>query len=79
MTMAKTTYNDQAQVTVKAGGPSGQEGAVAGANKAGISDAIFPDLLNEQVSKYGQFMGGADVLVPEKVLERPKRRLKAMQ
>lgn len=44
-------------------------------SRSGYSDAIFPKLLNEQVDKYGQFKKGADILVPEKITERPKRRL----
>ena len=44
-----------------------------------MSEAIFPELLNEQVSKYEEFMSSADALVPEKILERPQRRLKAIE
>ena len=44
-----------------------------------VSEAIFPELLNEQVNKYDEFMSGANGLVPEKITERPKRRLKAME
>ena len=31
------------------------------------------------MDKYGEFMGTADVLIPEKILERPRRRLKAVE
>ena len=48
-------------------------------SSATVSEAIFPELLNEQVSKYEDFMSNADALVPEKILERPQRRLKAIE
>lgn len=44
-----------------------------------ITGDIFPNLLNSQVGKYEEFMGDADVLVPETILERPRRRLKAIE
>lgn len=44
-----------------------------------MGEAIFPDLLNEQVSKYEEFMNKAEPYVPERILERPQRRLKAME
>lgn len=44
-----------------------------------ISSNIFPSLLNTQVGKYEEFMGDADVLVPETIMERPRRRLKAIE
>ena len=31
------------------------------------------------MGKYEEFMGDADVLVPETILERPRRRLKAIE
>ena len=40
-----------------------------------ISGSIFPTLLNTQVGKYEEFMGDADVLVPETIMERPRKRL----
>ena len=56
-----------------------ERGGVEGGSQSTISEAIFPELLNEQYSKYDKFMGNADVLVPEKILERPQRRLKEME
>ena len=53
---------------------TGREGS-----QSSISEAIFPELLNEQVSKYDEFMNNADELVPDKILERPQRRLKEME
>ena len=50
-----------------------------GGASSGVSEAIFPELLNEQVSKYEEFMSSADALVPDKILERPQRRLRAME
>ena len=44
-----------------------------------ITGDIFPHLLNTQVGKYEEFMGDADVLVPETILERPRRRLKSIE
>ena len=44
-----------------------------------ISGDIFPGLLNAQVGKYEEFMGDADVLVPETILDRPRRRLRSME
>ena len=44
-----------------------------------ITGDIFPSLLNTQVGKYEEFMGDADVLVPETILERPRRRLKSIE
>ncbi len=44
-----------------------------------ISGDIFPGLLNAQVGKYEEFMGDADVLVPETILDRPRRRLRALE
>ena len=44
-----------------------------------ITGEIFPNLLNTQVGKYEEFMGDADVLVPETILERPRRRLKSIE
>jgi len=44
-----------------------------------ITGDIFPNLLNTQVGKYEEFMGDADVLVPETILERPRRRLKSIE
>ena len=44
-----------------------------------ITGEIFPNLLNTQVGKYEEFMGDADVLVPETILERPRRRLQAIE
>lgn len=60
----KLTGYNQLQVEAERGG-------VEGGSQSSISDAIFPELLNEQFSKYDRFMGSADVLVPEKILERP--------
>ena len=31
------------------------------------------------MGKYEEFMGDADVLVPETILERPKKRIKSME
>ena len=58
-----------------------KEGGVGAGQKssATVSEAIFPELLNEQVSKYEDFMSNADAFVPEKILERPQRRLKAIE
>ena len=57
-----------------------KDGSLAGNKSASaVSEAIFPELLNEQVSKYEEFMSSADALVPDKILERPQRRLKAME
>ena len=76
MSVGRSTYNNLSQVIVKAG----RGGVEGGARAAGsINEAIFPDLVNTQVDKYQEFIGGADVLVPEKVVERPRRRLKAME
>ena len=44
-----------------------------------ITGDIFPNLLNDQVGKYEEFMGDADVLVPETILDRPRRRLKGLE
>ena len=76
MSVGRSTYNNLSQVIVKAG----RGGVEGGAGPAGsVNEAIFPDLVNTQVDKYQEFIGGADVLVPEKVVERPRRRLKAME
>ena len=58
------------------------KGFAGSATKAGdkvISGEIFPTLLNDQVGKYEQFIGEADMLVPETILERPRRRLKGIE
>ena len=39
------------------------------------TEEIFPSLLDNQISKYQEFMGGADVFVPEVILDRPRKRL----
>ena len=39
------------------------------------SEEIFPSLLDTQIKKYQEFMGGADIFVPEVILERPRKRL----
>lgn len=44
-----------------------------------ISGDIFPNLLNNQSERYEEFMTDADILVPETILERPRRRLKAFE
>ena len=44
-----------------------------------ISGNIFPTLLNDQVDKYQDFMTDADVLVPETIINRPQRRLRAFE
>lgn len=53
-----------------------KRGVEGGASQ--VDDGIFPGLLNEQASKYNEFKANADVLVPEKILERPQRRLEAL-
>ena len=78
MSVGRSTYNNLSQVIVKAGRGGVEGGARAGASGS-VNEAIFPDLVNTQVDKYQEFIGGADVLVPEKVVERPRRRLKAME
>ena len=61
------------------GGGRATGAGVEGGSESQISEAIFPDLLNEQHMKYDEFQSGANVLVPEKVTDRPKRRLKAIE
>lgn len=39
------------------------------------TEEIFPSLLDTQIKKYQEFMGGADIFVPEVILERPRKRL----
>ena len=46
-----------------------------GSLNSGLSEEIFPDLLQTQISKYNEFMGNADTYVPETILERPRKRL----
>ena len=43
------------------------------------SEEIFPTLLEIQKRKYAEFVHGADNYVPEVILERPKRRLEAIE
>ena len=52
---------------------------MAADNDKVISGDIFPGLLNAQVGKYEEFMGDADVLVPETILDRPRKRLRALE
>ena len=80
MSVGRTTYKNQSQLIVKAGrGEKVNPAREGGGSQSSISEAIFPELLNEQHSKYDEFMSGADALVPEKILERPQRRLKALE
>ena len=44
-----------------------------------MTEEIFPSLISTQVQKYQEFMGGADVFVPEVILERPRTRLNALE
>ena len=44
-----------------------------------VTEDIFPSLIQTQVQKYQEFMGGADVFVPEVILERPRSRLNALE
>ena len=44
-----------------------------------ITGDIFPNLLNQQVGKYEEFMGDADLLVPETILDRPRRKMKQFE
>ena len=39
------------------------------------TEQIFPSLLDTQMKKYQEFMGGADMFVPTVILERPRKRL----
>ena len=75
----RSFYKNQSQLVVKAGRGDKVKAKEGGGSQSSISEAIFPELLNEQVSKYEEFMRGADSLVPDKILERPQRRLKAME
>ena len=78
MSLGRSMYNSNAQVIVKSGKSiSLTEGGGSTSNV--VSEAIFPELLNEQVGKYNQFMTGADTLVPSRILERPMRRLQVME
>lgn len=43
------------------------------------TEEIFPSLLELQKRKYTEFVTGADVYVPEVILDRPNRRLIAIE
>ena len=64
---------------VKSGKGTKASGAGVEGDSQLVTESIFPELLNAQHDKYDTFKSDANVLLPEKITDRPKRRLRHME